>query len=196
MIGDHEYGCRPSRLPRISLAELRTVSPRSCASERMLPREPRTFLIMAGDRPSARSLSSKSRMAGTVSFDRSRLPDQRNDVQIQVALALVEGRALQPRGLAGGHPELARLLHGDAGAVGDMDALPHLYRSRGCELVSLFLQSERLEPALAGHVEIIDHPGGFRFALRCRPFPLADAHAASRGRICDTSTTLLASARS
>jgi hypothetical protein len=96
---------------------------------------------------------------------------------------LIEGRALEAGGLTACQPLFASLLHGDCGAVGDVGSMADLHTGCGGEGVRVLFPVERLEPAGAVLVNVIDNPGLLLLALSRRPFSLSNRHDALPSRV-------------
>ncbi|WP_343217222.1 hypothetical protein [Hoeflea sp.] len=89
---------------------------------------------------------------------------------------LVQRRSLEPGACATLEPKLPSFRNRYRGAVRNVNAFPDFDRGRGGELVSIFFQFERLQPALASGVRVVGHPDGLLHTLFSGPCAFADGH--------------------
>jgi hypothetical protein len=102
------------------------------------------------------------------------------DMQIQVLLIPLDGRALELVLLRRCDPQLAGGRDCDALAIGGVDAVSDLDFRGSCEGLRRLLPRESLEVALAVLIDIVDHPSFLRLALPRHPDALANGHAGLR----------------
>jgi hypothetical protein len=103
-------------------------------------------------------------------------PDPRHNVLGHMRAIMVERRPFELFQLGSFQPVLGRPRHGQAAALGRVDALGDVDRHLGMVGDSVVLARERLDVPLALAVDIIDDPGLLGLALLRGPRPFAHRH--------------------
>src|SRR5262249_16147560 len=112
------------------------------------------------------------------------MADLRDDMQPNVLVVMLDGRAFAPLRLHPCQPVSRRLGNGDALAWRGVHTPAHIDLDCGMEFVGFLLAGKGADVALALRVEIIHHPGRLRFAAP-EPRPLSDRHDGPSNQCCD-----------